>query len=52
MVLPIRTKEEENERGKKEERRIEKQKTDFSAATKKTREITWVGHVHAKGKKG
>ena len=37
MVLPIRTKEEENERGKKEERRIEKQETNFSAATKKTR---------------
>ena len=52
MVLPIRTKEEENKGAKKEERRIEKQKTDFSVATKKTKEITWVGHMHAKGKKG
>ena len=41
-MLPIRT--------KKEERRIEKQKNDFSAATKRLGRKFWVGHVVAKGK--
>ena len=39
-------------RAKKEKKRIEKQKSDFNAATKKTREITSVGHVFAKGRVG
>ena len=41
-VLPIRT--------KKEERRIEKQKNDYSAATKRLGRKFWVGHLFAKGK--
>ena len=35
---------------KEDERRIEKQKNDFSVATKRLGRKFWVGHVFAKGK--
>ena len=46
MVLPIRTKEKENKGAKKDEPR------NFWCSKEKIREITWVGHMYAKGKMG
>ena len=43
MGLSIRTKEEENKGAKKDEPR------SFWRSKEKIREITWVGHVYAKG---
>ena len=43
MLLPIRTKEEENKGAKKDEPR------SFWCSKEKIREITWVGHVYVNG---